>query len=230
MPSSQKSKPAAAATAERARRKPHPASAQESPPPRPSFRVRMQLAREEAMLDAVNHLLATKGYDAMTVDEVAAEAGVAKASMYRHYPGKEALAAAAMVRVLDAALAHLESLDPQAKPLAKLQDTVRWTVRAQLRGQMPTLPSENSALRTVLLGHQAYLDRLLTVSDHLEGWITAAQKDGSLDRTLPPVVVLYTLYARGCDPVVGFLRAAGGFDDEQIVELVTRTCFGGLQR
>ena len=101
MPSRKTSEPAAAATAQRARRKTAPARAQptqvpEAPPPRPSFRERMQVAREEAILDAVNHLLATKGYDAMTVDEVAAEAGVAKASMYRHYPGKEALAAAAM--------------------------------------------------------------------------------------------------------------------------------------
>ena len=63
-----------------------------------SFREQVLRAREDAIVSSVNRLLAEKGFDLMTVDEVAAEAGVAKASMYRHYPGKEALAAAAMVR------------------------------------------------------------------------------------------------------------------------------------
>lgn len=219
-----------AAPARRPVRARAPAAAPEAPPPRPSFRARMQVAREQAILDAVNHLLVTRGFDAMTVDAVAAEAGVAKASLYRHYPSKEALAAAAMVRVLDEALAHLQSLDPRAKPLAQLEAVVRWTLQAQLQGRMPSLPSENSTLRGALLADAGYVDRLLRLSDRLEAWIHAAQKDGSLDPKLPPVVVLYTLYARGCDPVVGFLKATGSFSDDDIVSLVTRTCFSGLRR
>ena len=49
-----------------------------------------------------------------------------------------------------------------------------------------------------------------------------------MDPTLPPLVVLYTLYARACDPVVGFLRESGQYTEEDIVELVLRTCFDGL--
>jgi TetR/AcrR family transcriptional regulator of autoinduction and epiphytic fitness len=44
----------------------------------------------------------------MTVDEVAADVGIAKASLYKHFPSKEALAAAAMVRCCNAALALVE--------------------------------------------------------------------------------------------------------------------------
>jgi len=213
-----------------ARAVPAPVPQPPAEPPRPSFRARMQVAREQAILDAVNHLLVTRGFDAMTVDAVAAEAGVAKASLYRHYPSKEALAAAAMVRVLDEALAHLDGLDPRARPLAQLEAVVRWTLQAQLQGRMPTLPSENSTLRAALLADAGYVDRLLRLSDRLEAWIHAAQKEGGIDPKLPPVVVLYTLYARGCDPVVGFLKASGSFSDEDIVSLVTRTCFSGLRR
>ena len=188
----------------------------------------MQVAREDAIIETVNRLLSSKGFDSMTVDEVAAEAGVAKASLYRHYPSKEALAAAAMVRVLDDALAHLDGLDGKTSALAKLQAAVRWTLQAQLRGAMPLLPSENSSLRAALAAHPTYLGRLLSVSDRLEGWILAAQKAGTLDRTLPPIVVLYTAYARGCDPVVGFLKATGAYSDEEIITMVSRTCFQGL--
>jgi TetR/AcrR family transcriptional regulator, regulator of autoinduction and epiphytic fitness len=40
--------------------------------------------------------------------------------------------------------------------------------------------------------------------------------------------VLYTLYARACDPVLSFLRAGGQLSDEQVIEVVLATCFNGL--
>jgi TetR/AcrR family transcriptional regulator, regulator of autoinduction and epiphytic fitness len=60
-----------------------------------SFREQVLKAREEAIVSSVNRLLAEKGFDVMTVDEVAADVGIAKASLYKHFTSKEALAAAA---------------------------------------------------------------------------------------------------------------------------------------
>ena len=65
-----------------------------------SFKARMLQVREDAIIHAVNRLLAEKGFDAMTVDEVAARVGIAKASLYKHFPSKEDLAATAMVHVM----------------------------------------------------------------------------------------------------------------------------------
>ncbi|MBU0589869.1 MAG: TetR/AcrR family transcriptional regulator [Gammaproteobacteria bacterium] len=188
----------------------------------------MHVAREEAIVQAVNRLLAEKGFDAMTVDEVAAEVGIAKASLYRHFPSKEDLAAAAMVRVLEDALAFIKDLDANITPLQSLQAVVRWALQVQLAGAMPTLPSTNSSLHTALTKNQAYLDRLMEVSERLGAWIEAAQANRSLDGSLPPIAILYTLYARACDPVPGFLKGTGEYTDEAIVELVLRTCFQGL--
>ncbi|NBX89463.1 MAG: TetR family transcriptional regulator, partial [Betaproteobacteria bacterium] len=46
-------------------------------PVKKSFKLQMLQAREVAITRAVNRLLAEKGFDAMTVDEVAAEVGIA---------------------------------------------------------------------------------------------------------------------------------------------------------
>jgi hypothetical protein len=78
------------------------------------------------------------------------------------------------------------------------------------------------------MAHRAYLDRLVQVSDILGGWIVQAQADGSIDPALPPEVVLYTVYARACDPVPGFLKAGGNHSDEKIVEYVLAICMNGL--
>ena len=93
---------------------------------------------------------------------------------------------------------------------------------------MPSLPSQNSSLRATLMGNKAYMDGLIEVSDTLGCWIEAAQAAGTLNPHLPPISVLYTLYARACDPVLEFLKGSGQYSDPQIVELVLSTCFDGL--
>jgi len=200
---------------------------------RVSFKTQMLQAREVAIVAAVNRLLAEKGFDAMTVDAVAAEVGIAKASLYKHFDSKEALAAAAMIGVLDRALAQVEMLgrDPaQAHELDRLKALTRWTMQVQLAGEMPSLPAQNSALRAALIANKAYIDRLMQLSDLMGAWIVACQQAGRLDANLPPEVVLYTLFAKACDPVLGLLKAGGNYSDDQIIEMLLTTCFRGLER
>ena len=197
--------------------------------PKRSFRQQMHIAREDAIVAAVNRLLAEKGFEAMTVDEVAVEVGIAKASLYKHFPSKEDLAAAAMVRVMQRAQAFLDSLDTTRAPLDLLKAVARWTMEVQLAGEMPSLPSENSSLRATLTTSKPYVDGLMDVSERLGGWIQAAQANGSLNPTLPPIAVLYTLYARACDPVLGFLKGSGLYSTDQIIDMVLSTCFDGLK-
>ena len=195
---------------------------------RVSFKEKMLQAREEAIVKAVSRLLAEKGFEAMTVDEVAAEVGIAKASLYKHFPSKEDLAASAMVHVMRRVQDFLRSLPMDDAPLDKLRAAVRWTMALQLAGEMPSLPSQNSSLRTTLMSCKPYLDDLLEVSDRLGGWIETAQAGGALNPRLPAIAVLYTLYARACDPVLAFLKAGGQHSDAEIIELVMSTCFDGL--
>ena len=197
-------------------------------PVKPSFKAQMLLAREDAIVVAVNRLLAEKGFDLMTVDEVALEVGIAKASLYKHFSSKEDLAAAAMVRIIGLAQAFLASLPETAKPIDQLQAIARWMLQEQLRGEMPSLPSQNSSLRANLMANKAYLDGLIHISNQIGGWIEAAQADGSLSAKVPALVVLYTLYSRACDPVPGFLKAGGQHSDEEIIDIVLGTCFDGL--
>jgi AcrR family transcriptional regulator len=142
----------------------------------------------------------------MTVDEVAAQVGIAKASLYKHFPSKEDLAAAAMVRVMRRAQTYLAELPESLPPLDKLRAVVRWTMELKLAGEMPSLPSQNSSLRANLMANADYMNGLIEVSDHLGAWIEAAQEQGLLNPQLPAIAVLYTLYARACDPVLEFLQ------------------------
>jgi AcrR family transcriptional regulator len=197
-----------------------------------SFREQVLRAREDAIVSSVNRLLAEKGFDLMTVDEVAADVGIAKASLYKHFTSKEELAAAAMIRILDRAMAFFDSLSARepARAIDQLKAVARWTMQVQLAGEMPSLPAQNSSLRATLTTNRVYLDRLMEVSERLGTWITSAQSAGDLNPTLPSEVILYTLFARACDPVLGLLKLGGQYSDEQIIEMLVSTCFDGLAR
>jgi TetR/AcrR family transcriptional regulator, regulator of autoinduction and epiphytic fitness len=228
MPKATPLKPAAKPVAKAATSAPK--SPAKAAPKKPSFKQQMLAAREEAIIDVVNGLLAEKGFDAMTVDEVAFEVGVAKASLYKHFPSKEDLATAAMVRVMQRAVAQLAAQDDAAKPIDKLKAAARWMMQLKLAGEMPNLPSQNSSLRATLVGNKAYIDALMNISDTLGSWIEAAQKAGQISSKLPAISVLYTLYARACDPVLEFLKASELYTEAQILDMVEMSCFDGLAK
>lgn len=57
---------------------------------------------DTAILDAALHLLSTEGYARMSMDGVAARAGVSKATIYLRYEGKADLATAALAHLREA--------------------------------------------------------------------------------------------------------------------------------
>ena len=195
---------------------------------KPSFKQQMLKVREDTIVKTVNRLLAEKGFEAMTVDEVAAEVGIAKASLYKHFASKEDLAVAAMVRVMRQAQDFIAALPEQHPASQQLRAVVRWVLQVKIAGGMPSLPSQNSSLRASLLASQDYMDGLLELSERLGAWIEEAQAQGQLNPKLPPIAILYTFFARACDPVLEFLTISGLYPDEQIVEMVLSTCFDGL--
>lgn len=196
---------------------------------KPSLKERQFALRESAILDAVDSFLARKGFDVMTMDEIAQEVGISKASLYKHFDSKELLAAATMTRLVQRSLDVVaERAQPDA-PLENLKMLVAWSVREHLQGRMPSLPSTRSSTHEFMTRHQPYVQRLEKLTEILGEWILTAQEQGKINPELPGEVVLFTIYARPCDPVTDFLKMGGALTDDEIVAAIVTTCFNGLR-
>src|SRR6478672_10481678 len=73
-------------------------------------------ALREAILDATERLLARKGYQQMTMDDIAAESGVARRTIYLHFKGKEQVALDSIDRVVERLLERLRCIAGEGKP------------------------------------------------------------------------------------------------------------------
>jgi len=197
--------------------------------PKLSFKQQQLIVRENAIVDATNNLLAKKGFEMMTMDEVAAEVGIAKASLYKHFPSKESLAAAAMIRLLENTLAFVRGLSSEQAALDQLKSVLQWALEIRMKGGLPTLPTENTSLRETLLNNTRYISRLMDLNELMGQTIERAKSDGAIRKDLPTEVVLFTIYSRSCDPTLDYLRMGDQYSEDQVIEFLMSTCFNGLQ-
>jgi len=80
----------------------------ERPPAKPAGPGRPKdLGKRAAILDAAKRLFSTQGYDGVSMDQIAAEAGVSKLTVYSHFGDKEAL-------FVEAVKSHCEAQLPPA--------------------------------------------------------------------------------------------------------------------
>lgn len=196
--------------------------------PKLSFKQQQLIVRENAIVDATNSLLAKKGFEMMTMDEVAAEVGIAKASLYKHFPSKEALAAAAMIRLVENTLAFVRSLPGEQPAIFQLKSVLQWALEVRMKGGLPTLPAENTGLREALLNNTRYISRLMDLNELMGELIEKARAQGTIRPDLPTEVVLFTIYARSCDPTLDYLRMNEQYSDIQVIDFLISTCFDGL--
>jgi AcrR family transcriptional regulator len=102
------------------------------PPGEPASAVSRGRARDPSIdarvLKAAARHLAAYGYEAMSVAAVAEEAGTTRQALYRRWPGKAGLSAAAMAAFADQGT-ETESADPFADLVAELADFQRGVSR-----------------------------------------------------------------------------------------------------
>lgn len=194
-----------------------------------SFKDQAFKLRESAILDATTSILGEKGFDLMTMDDVANAVGISKPSLYKHFKSKDDLVAEALIRLIDGALEYLAQIDPKCTPAEKLSALLEWALRVRLQGGMPFLPSTSNSVRSMLMKNITYVTRILKLNGQLEKLVQAAQKSGDLDPALPCDVILFSYYSRTCDPAVEYLQKFSKMADDDIVRSMLHVAFQGFR-
>ncbi len=178
----------------------------------PAGRPRSEAARK-AILSAALRLVTERGFRAVTVNEIAAAAGVGKMTLYRHWPNKAAV-------VMDSLLALLgsETAFPRAKSALE-------SLRLQLDLQVAFFRSQKGTLIRSLIA-EAQSDTELAIAFR-ERWleprregvrqtVLRAISEGSLREDLDMETAIDLLYG----PLYYRLLLGAGALDEHFTEQV----------
>jgi AcrR family transcriptional regulator len=185
--------------------------------------------REEAILDAAHQLLGHLGYEEMTMDAVATEVGIAKASLYKHFPSKERLAARTMTRLFERTVIKLHAIDSKLQAGEKLRVMLEWVLQERLKGSIPHLPATNGALEQGLMTDEEYLAALFTLNAALSSLIDQAKAEGALSQALPTDYIVTAIYARSCDPTLDYMKRGNSYSDDEIVRYMVHAFFLGVK-
>ena len=157
--------------------------------------VRSQAART-AILAAASELIARDGYDHLTIEGIAARAGVGKPTVYRWWPSKSALIAECLIdeTLLPAVITPRNTGDVMADVTEWLDTVIRFAstdANALLIRSLVAAGVENPEV-TEQLSH-----RLGATPESLEGRLAAAVAEGELRQD--------TAVGHLTDAIIGFI-------------------------
>ncbi|NJN19182.1 MAG: TetR/AcrR family transcriptional regulator [Oscillochloris sp.] len=193
-----------------------------------SLRERRRTMLRDEILAAAHQLLTEKGYSAMSMDELAARAGVSKPTVYSHFSAKEELVVAMASGLMQRLRGELAASDAPTSPLEQLCELLHSVVRIQLELRADAMRLWMPDFVTILETHPETREQIVQIDTAVVGLINAAIAVGEIPSDADPSSVSRAYYALICAPNVGRLSALGRPDPETLADTVVRCFRSGL--
>jgi AcrR family transcriptional regulator len=191
---------------------------------RPPGRPR-SAAAERAIIEAVLHLVADSGIDALSVEGVAARAGVGKGTIYRRWAGKEAMIVDALASVSEE-LPEIPEGQSTRDGLIALVDTIRLSTQNTAAGRL--LPRVLAAVQQYPEVLEAYRAQVVEQrSDRLRALLARGVASGELRADLDMDLAVTLLV--GPILYVVMMRSTGGAPDRATSERLVDGVLQGLR-
>lgn len=92
------------------------------------MKERQRQLREEAILDAAVEFIQTKGFNAMTLEDITEAIGISRPTLYQHFSSKEDVLIHVGIRNLRIAREKLANMDPSRPASERLKEFLYWSI------------------------------------------------------------------------------------------------------
>lgn len=195
-----------------------------------TLRERQQLLREEAILDAAHERIADASYDTVTMDEIAAQVGISKATLYQHFASKEELMARVIGRAIRRTERYLDELPEALSPIERLEATVAYVIEQRFAGAQS---SGGSGTRSILHPHLRHHSGLMQEHDalveRLERLVREAKEAGEIEARFPSALVVRVLLSCARDADYERLLTNGTITLDELKSTLIAMLFSGLR-
>ncbi|MGK5681978.1 TetR family transcriptional regulator [Actinoplanes sp. URMC 104] len=179
--------------------------------------TRKRHAVGEELREVALQMLATRGYDETTVDDIAAAAGMSRRTFHRYYASKEDVVIQLLADMGDQMRAELESRPPGERPAESLRHAVSTAINfcAGHHDAVKTLNVVRLILRTPLL-HARSLERQSRWQADLAAVL--AKRLGTAPRDLYPQLAARMAFAALDTALERWACTEGVADPQELVE------------
>lgn len=197
-----------------------------------SLKEKQRFERELLILQKGDEVLLEKGYRDTSMDEIASRVGVAKGTVYLHFPSKDTLVVAILERDMQRVLQHVEEICNSTETVYRKLEKIFYTMYTDFFGkriQLFSVLRENPDLQRSLSEKKGcMLDLWQQFSGNMQALLEEGKSRGELDTTIPTPVMLRALLS---------LITAKGYDQlilgdqesmEEVVKHLTKIYFRGI--
>ncbi|MBI3966731.1 MAG: TetR/AcrR family transcriptional regulator [Chloroflexi bacterium] len=192
------------------------------------FRERVRLVREEEIVRSAQHLMSVKGYHGMSMDEVADEVGISKATLYQHFDSKEELVANVVERHMKRMLEVLERSDAETpSPIRRLEEALRLLLELRYSRVTPDLTAPDFC--ALVQSRPALAQKHARVLGRMTELVERAKVIGELRPEIDTRVVVRAFFALVVGPGSDALIAEPGLSIEKIADSTVTLFLRGVE-
>ena len=194
-----------------------------------SLRERQHVTREDAILTVALMMMDEIGYGTMTMDDLAARAGISKPTLYTYFASKEAIAVRAVVRMMERGRAFVDARPPTTPAFERIEATVDYLCDGKFVHRMAYLGTGHDALGPTIRAHPEYRSEYGKLAARITALFEEARDEGTLKPGLATRVAVQALFSLLRDAEYTDLIARGECDARAVAYTLRTIFLDGLR-
>lgn len=197
-----------------------------------SLRAQQREERAALILSAAQDVFVDKGYYDASIDEIAERAGIAKGTVYLHFPSKEDLLVALVEQQISAFLVRVEQVSHETTTVRARLERILLDVYTRMHEQRNQVLLElNTSIgltKSVIAKRGEIQTRIAQAMERIAALIEEGKRTGELDHTVPTPVMVATLVTLLSPSGYEQLLTNGQVSPAELVTYVSRIFFPSM--
>ena len=198
----------------------------------PSLREKQRQERESLIIQAAEEIFQEKGYYEASMDEIAARVGIAKGTIYTHFPGKEDLVLAIFRRNLETFIQGIDAvIDAEPTPRARLEALIQFVYTGLYSKHAQLLSSMYNGVdmkRMIMEKGGCMSDLWESVVSRVTRLLEEGKAAGELNPAIPTKVMLFSFFSLFSPKSYDRLLLGDELSREELIKQLRHVYFNGI--
>ncbi len=197
-----------------------------------SLKEKQRQEREDLIIQAAEEVLLAKGYYETSMDEIAARVGIAKGTIYKHFPGKEDLVLGIFKRDIQALLQGIDDvIDKEQTPGAKLKALLLFVYAGffSRQAQLFTTMYNGVDMKRLLAEKGGCMSGLWeNLVSRIQLLLEEGKAAGEFDASIPTKVMLLSFFGMLSPKIYDHLLLGEDISREEVINYLWRIYVTGI--